>query len=90
MEKVTQFSYLSGSSAALKCKCLQHRGIDRSQLLMLFVCLFAEKLVLTILYGPCKQRSILDKAKIPSVYYAQTSNFTTLLQFGEVGWGGDC
>lgn len=87
LEKVTQFSYLSGSSAALKRKCLQHRGIDRSQLLILFVCLFAEKLVLTILYDRCKQRSILGKAKIPSVYYAQISNFTTLLQFGGVGWG---
>lgn len=76
LEEVTQFSYLSGSSAALRSQCSQHRGIDHDRSLILFVCLFAEKLFLTVLYDRCKQRSnSLDKAKTPSLYYAQISIF---------------
>lgn len=92
LEEVTKFSYHSGSSAALKNKCLQHRGTDRGHsLLFLFVCREAvfDDFIWTILYDRCKQRrSILGKAKIPSLYCAQIRTFYNTAAIWVWGWVG--
>lgn len=60
LEKVTQFAYLPESSAALKC--LQHRGTDHGQPLVLFVCLLRSWFWL-FFYYQYKSRSILRKGQ---------------------------
>lgn len=72
LEEVTTFSYLSGSSVFIR-RSPYNRVVLISSLLRFFYS-FHELLVI-ILYDRCQQRNILDKAKIPLLYYAQINIF---------------